>query len=95
MVEERRWVEDHGDGTQAEYFDVFQTGIGLDGKWWGEDYAFCHKWQALGGQIWIDPDILFTHSGRNSWTASLAGTLSNWIEQQMQQEAPAAESETV
>lgn len=86
VLEEKSWAEDNGDGTISDYFDVFQTGMGADGKWWGEDFAFCQKVATMGIAVWVDPDIIFTHAGRNTWTAGLASTLSAWVDQQMQQE---------
>jgi predicted O-methyltransferase YrrM len=35
------------------------------------DYAFCKKWQALGGEMFVDPEMVFTHEGANSWEGSL------------------------
>lgn len=28
-----------------------------------EDYNFCERWTKIGGEIWIYPDISFTHTG--------------------------------
>jgi hypothetical protein len=43
--------------------DLFNHGA-FEGQWWGEDYAFCRNWRALGGEIWIVPDMNLTH---HSW----------------------------
>jgi len=56
-----------------EKYNIFQqgfnppTGDATLGEWWGEDYAFCRQWRDMGGDIWIWPDISFTHTGRKSW----------------------------
>jgi hypothetical protein len=34
-----------------------------DGEYFGEDYVFCRKWQALGGKVWVDPEMAINHSG--------------------------------
>ena len=34
-----------------------------DGAEWAEDYSFCKLWRALGGKVWIDPQIRLTHVG--------------------------------
>lgn len=40
--------------------DLFNHGA-HEGTWWGEDYAFCRRWEALGGDIWLVPDLDLTH----------------------------------
>jgi hypothetical protein len=40
--------------------DLFNHGA-HDGQWWGEDYAFCRRWGAIGGDVWCVPDLNLTH----------------------------------
>jgi precorrin-6B methylase 2 len=35
------------------------------------DYAFCEKWKALGGKMYVDPEMHFSHSGTHEWTGTL------------------------
>ena len=35
------------------------------------DYAFCRKWRAIGGKIFIDPNMGFAHIGTKMWTGHL------------------------
>lgn len=58
------------DGSKTMVQDLFQMGY-MDGKWWGEDTDFCRRWNAMGGEIWVDPAITLTHSGRKRWTGTL------------------------
>lgn len=44
----------------APTVDLFNHGA-HEGVWWGEDYAFSRRWNALGGEIWVIPDINLTH----------------------------------
>ena len=32
-------------------------------RYLSEDYAFCSRWQALGGEVWLDPLIKLDHVG--------------------------------
>jgi hypothetical protein len=33
----------------------------------GEDIFFCRQWIAMGGKIWIDPQVEFSHRGSKEW----------------------------
>ena len=33
-----------------------------------EDYAFCHRWRAIGGEVWLDTRISLTHCGMSEFT---------------------------
>lgn len=33
----------------------------------GEDSRFCRMWREMGGELWIDPAITFTHWGVKGW----------------------------
>lgn len=48
-------------GNPDKYsFDLFNHGA-YRGLWYGEDYAFSRRWNKIGGQIWIVPDLDITH----------------------------------
>jgi hypothetical protein len=32
-------------------------------RYLSEDYTFCRRWQNLGGQVWLDPNISLNHYG--------------------------------
>lgn len=34
--------------------------------WYGEDYAACRRWLALGEKLWIVPDLNITHHGHDT-----------------------------
>ena len=36
-----------------------------------EDYTFCKRWQAIGGEIWVDPVIEFGHTGTFTYDGAL------------------------
>ena len=54
---------DYKDGEIMDYFDFFPQGI-QDGRWVGEDYAFCRLWEKIGGKMWIVPNITINHHDR-------------------------------
>lgn len=58
-------------GEMGHYRAPFLSGPAQDGRWWGEDYAFCNAVNAEGVEIWIDPNIEFTHRGRKRWGGTM------------------------
>lgn len=42
------------------HVDLFNHGA-FEGIWYGEDYAFSRRWRAMGGEIWVVPDLDLTH----------------------------------
>lgn len=73
--ETRFELRDSGSKTVAmTLYDLFD-GLLFNGQWWGEDYVFCRRWTALGGQIWVYPDIDVAHIGMKPW----AGNFSKWV----------------
>jgi glycosyltransferase involved in cell wall biosynthesis len=40
--------------------DLFNHGA-HKGLWWGEDYAFARRWNEIGGQIWLVPNLCIDH----------------------------------
>ena len=62
-------------GITKEYPGIFTAGVGPDGWYWGEDYAFCRNAAAAGFDIWADPDIEFKHRGPKTYTGNLKGSL--------------------
>jgi hypothetical protein len=39
------------------------------------DYAFCRKWRAAGGRIWLDPNCHLEHAGEKVWSGTYAAHL--------------------
>jgi len=46
-------------------------------KWYGEDVYFCKRWVDMGGEIFIEPDINFTHSGTHDFRGKFLDYLMN------------------
>ena len=53
--------------------EYFKTGIIFpdDPTWYGEDVAFCKRWLAIGGELFIEPNINFTHTGVKHYKGNL------------------------
>jgi hypothetical protein len=55
-----------GDGQPVDFaahlrnwFDCWHDPA--DGGYLSEDYAFCARWRAMGGEVWIDPGLILDH----------------------------------
>ncbi|WP_247878368.1 hypothetical protein [Azospirillum sp. TSO22-1] len=50
--------------TSPNQFALFDCMIDPDtGDYLSEDYTFCHRWRALGGEIWLDTEGELLHIG--------------------------------
>lgn len=68
----------------AEVTQYFQAGV-RDGRYVGEDFAFCEDYRAAGGHIYLLPCQL-THWGRHGYT----GDVTKWLQSQRSLTAPCA-----
>lgn len=72
-------------GNTVWCWDLFRTGWIPDepgakiGRWWGEDYFFSFMCRVLGFEVWIDPNLDFSHTGPKSWKGNFNETLQNWV----------------
>ena len=71
---ETKYVDDIGLGKQYEpyMYAIFDTIIDEKGHYLSEDWTFCRRWQALGGDIWGDSRVLLNHSGHYEFKGDLA-----------------------
>lgn len=54
------------------FFDVMTED---NGRYLSEDYAFCRRWQAMGGKIYCDATSNLTHQGTHIYTGNFLETL--------------------
>ena len=54
----------------TNFYALFDTTI-VDGQFIGEDFTFCDRWRAIGGQVLIDPAINLTHHGAAAYDEPL------------------------
>ena len=71
---ECKYVDDIGLGKQYEPFmySIFDTVIDAKGHYLSEDWTFCRRWQALGGDIWADSRVLLNHIGHYEFKGDLS-----------------------
>ncbi|MFT8245078.1 glycosyltransferase family 2 protein [Roseomonas sp. BN140053] len=67
-----RYRPDPEDGPPGPWRDrvhaLFESGLDPEtGQYFSEDYLFCRRWRALGGEVWCDPAILLEHHGQASF----------------------------
>ncbi len=61
-------------GPERERHALFDTMILPEtGEYLSEDYAFCHRWRAVGGRIWLDTQSRLTHVGSFEYCGNPAG----------------------
>jgi|TARA_B110000858_G_scaffold198242_1_gene263482 hypothetical protein len=41
-------------------------------RYLSEDYAFCRRWQALGGEVWLDPLVKLDHVGHYTFNGNIS-----------------------
>lgn len=60
-----------GDGSHFQPEVALFDPIIVDGRYGRqrkfEDYAFCHRWRQIGGEIFIDVNIRLKHKGSHTW----------------------------
>lgn len=53
----------------AEVHALFDCVIDAESQdYLSEDFAFCARWRALGGEIWLDPSVRLLHAGMSEFT---------------------------
>ncbi len=63
-----------GADAAAPYYALFDTSM-RDGDLCGEDWTFCDRWRAIGGKVWVDPEIALVHVGTRSFEGVLREAL--------------------
>lgn len=70
---ELRYTPDAGMHANAHlpHYRFFDTLAEPGGRWLSEDYAFCRRWQALGGRVYVDLHSRLAHQGLQTWQGDL------------------------
>jgi hypothetical protein len=71
---ETKYVDDVGLGKQFEpmMYSIFDCKIDERGHYLSEDWLFCRRWAALGGEIWAHGKVLLNHIGHYEFQGDLA-----------------------
>ena len=54
----------------GRFYALFDTAV-VDGEFIGEDFTFCDRWRAIGGQVLVDPSMNFGHHGAATYDEPL------------------------
>lgn len=70
---ECKYVDDVGLGKQYEpmMYSIFDCKIDAKGHYLSEDWLFCRRWAALGGEIWAHGKVLLNHIGHYEFNGNL------------------------
>lgn len=71
---ETKYVDDVGMGKQYEpmMYAIFDCKIDEKGHYLSEDWLFCRRWQAIGGEIWAHSKTLLNHVGHYEYLGDLS-----------------------
>lgn len=71
---ECKYVDDVGLGKQYEptMYSIFDVAIDERGHYLSEDWLFCRRWSALGGEIWAHGKVLLNHIGHYEFVGDLS-----------------------
>ncbi|MEM0935542.1 MAG: hypothetical protein AAGJ91_06515 [Pseudomonadota bacterium] len=64
------------EGAFHRRYAFFEQRILANGHRISEDILFCRRWRALGGTVWVAPDLRLRHWGMQVWDGTLADSLS-------------------
>lgn len=58
---------------EALAYALFDCMIDPDSRTYlSEDFAFCRRWRAIGGEVWLDPSLVLSHTGPSTFTGDPA-----------------------
>ena len=71
------WYYDRSAGARGQrIYDFFPLKLDKQARCYvNEDYAFCRRWRAMGGEVLVLPWIKATHTGNHVYTGNLLDTL--------------------
>ena len=72
---------DHSSGADPAWhrwrYRFFDVGVDAEtGEYLSEDFAFCRRWRALGGEVWVDTHSDLAHTGSKTYRRRFSQVLS-------------------
>ena len=64
-----------GDNRHLPHYRFFDVMVEHGQRYLSEDFAFCRRWQALGGQVFVDVHSNLEHVGRHTYRGRFASAL--------------------
>lgn len=62
----------------AYRYRFFDVGVDAEtGEYLSEDFAFCRRWRAIGGEVWVDTQSNLAHTGRKTYRGRFADVLTD------------------
>jgi hypothetical protein len=98
---ETKYVDDVGLGKQYEptMYSIFDVAIDEKGHYLSEDWLFCRRWSALGGEIWAHGKVLLNHIGHYEFVGDLSKmpdfTKPSGVAPELDASAPAALADAI
>lgn len=71
LADEARQYAVRGSDDQLPAPLIFERGLTSDNDFYTRvsgDYNFCRKWRALGGEVYLDPELYLEHAGEKVWS---------------------------
>ena len=72
---ENRWLYGFMEAYIDDSPEVWDDELG--GILWSEDYGFCNRWRAIGGEVWCDPEIDLNHIGQKVYSGNTKSLFKN------------------
>jgi hypothetical protein len=69
---ETSYLANHKGAEGETHFALFDCIIDDERHYLSEDYAFCRRWQKIGGEIYIYLGAKLTHTGTHTWQGDVS-----------------------
>ncbi|AQS84827.1 MAG: hypothetical protein ABF876_11945 [Acetobacter aceti] len=61
-------AQDNSASVETDAYALFDCMVDPEtGTYLSEDFTFCRRWRALGGEVWLDPGLELSHTGASTF----------------------------